>query len=275
VSVTSSQDILTRPVAPTELRFAYGADANHFGDLRLPSTASPGPYPVVIVLHGGFWRARYNLEHIGHLCSALSAQGMATWSLEYRRVGQAGGGWPGTLQDVALGAAHLGSLAQRYPLDLARVVAIGHSAGGHLALWLAAHQQRAVVEVDIARLPFAFTGIVSLAGVADLRLAARLGLGSGAVEALLGGSAERYPERFAAASPRERLPLGVPQRLVHGADDEPVPIEVARSYCAAAAAAGDDVTLTALPRTGHFEVIDPLSHAWPPVLAAVTAALQT
>src|SRR5947209_17499812 len=133
-------------------RIAYGSDPLQFGDLRVPQ--EEGLHPVVIVIHGGFWRANYDLEYIGHLCAELTRQGLATWSLEYRRIGNPGGGWPGTLDDVRTGAAHLEKIAAERSLDLKRVVAMGHSAGGHLVLWLA--KQNAIV----------LRGIVALAPVA-------------------------------------------------------------------------------------------------------------
>src|SRR5438045_2758869 len=120
-------DILTSPAPRADARLPYGPDPLHFGDLRLP--ARPGPHPVVLVVHGGFCRARYDLEHTGQLCAALTAEGLATWNVEYRRIGNAGGGWPGTFQDVALAACHLRELAPKYNLDLEHVVALGHSAG--------------------------------------------------------------------------------------------------------------------------------------------------
>src|SRR5215831_7399122 len=132
-------DILQLPLPSRGERLAYGADPLQFGELRLPRGS--GPFPAAIVIHGGFWRAAYNLDHIGHLCIALNAEGVATWSLEYRRLGDAGGGCPGTFDDVATGARHLSSIAGRYNLDRKRFVAVGHSAGGQLALWLAAEQE--------------------------------------------------------------------------------------------------------------------------------------
>src|SRR5260221_7053344 len=131
-----SQDILTLPPPKANARIPYGADPLQFGDLRLPS--SPGPHPTVIFIHGGYWRNAYNLDHAGHLCAALARAGAATWSIEYRRIGDPGGGWPGTFDDVLHGAEHLAKIGQRYNLDLRRLVASGHSAGGQLVLWLAA-----------------------------------------------------------------------------------------------------------------------------------------
>jgi len=266
------RDILDRPPPPADLRSAYGTEASQFGDLRLPSGA--GPHPVVIVIHGGFWRAQYDLLHIGHLCAALTAAGLATWSLEYRRVGEPGGGWPGTLQDVALGSAYLVELARQHPLDLERVVAIGHSAGGQLSLWLAAHSHTPIEAANARPLGYTLRGAVSLAGVVDLRRAAALGLGNRAAEAMLGGSPDAVPDRFTAASPREHLPLGVPHVLIHGQDDDTVPIDLARTYFTAASHCGDQVHLHALPSTGHFAVIDPRSAVYPVVESAVRGLIH-
>jgi len=252
--------VLTIPILdltppPADARIPYGDAPEQFGDFRLPKGA--GPYPVAIVIHGGYWRSAYGLEHIGHLCAALTRAGVATWSLEYRRIGDPGGGWPGAGDDVLRGAEYLRMLAQRYPLDLTRVVAVGHSAGGQLALWLAAQH----------KLPL--RGVVSLAGVADLRRGWELGLSRGAVAELLGGSPQEHPERYRQASPMELLPLGVPERLLHGTRDDVVPIEISRRFQAAAAAAGDNTRLIELPDAGHFDLIDPRTHAWGSVEAAV------
>ncbi len=238
----------------TGTRIRYGEDPNQFADLRLP--AGPGPHPAAIVVHGGFWRAAYGLDHIERVAEALPAIGVATWNIEYRRIGQPGGGFPGTLDDVLHAASHLATLDA--PIDLARVVALGHSAGGHLALYLA------------ARKPIPLRGAISLAGVADLRLAAELELSRGVVaREFLGATPREAPERYRAASPIEMLPFGVPQRLIHGDRDDIVPIEIARRHAEAAQAAGDDARLIALPGVDHHQVVDPAASPWPTILAAV------
>jgi len=260
----SAASILDLTPPPADARIAYGQAPQQFGDLRLPKGAGPDApaVPVAIVIHGGYWRSAYGLEHIGHLCAALTRAGVATWSLEYRRIGDPGGGWPATGEDVVRGAEYLRTLAQRHPLDLTRVVAIGHSAGGQLALWLAAQH----------RIPL--RGVVSLAGVSDLRRAGELGLSRGIVAELLGGTPQEQPERYHQASPIELLPLGVPEWLLHGTKDDVVPIELSRRFQAAAAAAGDDARLIELPDAGHFELIDPRTHAWAQVEAAVLDLLK-
>jgi acetyl esterase/lipase len=250
-----SNDILSLAPPPAYERVPYGSDAHQFGDLRVPS--GRGPHPVAIVIHGGYWRARYDLTEVEHLCEAVTRQGLATWSLEYRRIGNPGGGWPGTLDDVRTGAAHLEKIAAERALDLKRVVAMGHSAGGHLVLWLA--KQNAIV----------LRGIVALAPVADLRRAWELKLSETVVADLLGGSPQDLPDRYRSASPIELVPLGVAQRVLHGTNDDVVPLEISRRYVAAAKKSGDDSKLIEVPGAGHFELIDPQSSAWPVVKEAV------
>lgn len=209
-----------------------------------------GPHPVAVVLHGGFWRRRYDRTLMHGLARDLAAFGWAAWNLEYRRLGLfAGGGWPQTFEDVSAGIDHLTSLAA---LDLETVVVIGHSAGGHLALW-AASRERPRVRV---------THVVAQAGVSDLREAARQGLSGNAAVELLGGGPEERSGRYEHASPLERVPLGVPQLLVHGEEDGIVPLSMSLRYHDAALAAGDPVYLVVLPATGHFEHLDPSSDAW-------------
>ena len=250
------------PVNPVSS--SYGAAPQQFGELRLPE--GTGPHPVVVFLHGGFWRARYDLAYARPLCDMLTAQGFATWNLEYRRVGQLGGGWPGTLHDVAAGIDHVRTLAMQHPLDLAQVIAMGHSAGGHLALWAAARHRLPVGNELATSDPLPIFAAVSLAGVTDLRLGAQLRLGNGAVQDFLGGEPEDVPERYDAASPRVLLPLGVRQVLVNGADDDIVPSILSTTYHAAAVALGDLATLHVLPNVEHFAVAEPQTVAWATIM---------
>ena len=265
-----SEEILDRAAPEDARRIAYGEDVNQFGELRLPS--GEGPWPLAICLHGGFWRAQYDLVHLGHLCAALAAAGIATWNVEYRRVGHEGGGWPETFLDVGRGTDYARELAREYPLDLERVITVGHSAGGHLALWVAGRRRVPAGSEIASAEPLPLHGAVALAGVVDLARAHALGLSADATGDFLGGSPETVPDRYAAASPRALLPLGVPQLLVHGTVDDSVPFELSEGYVEAARAAGDEATLLALPGTGHFELIDPLSREWPAILAAIRGA---
>lgn len=255
----AGQDVLERKPPPADVRIPYGADPNQFADLRVPP--GTGPHPLVINIHGGFWKAAYGLDHNGHLCEALRQKGVATWSLEYRRIGQPGGGWPGTGEDVRAAAEYALNLPKNHPIDPSRVISMGHSAGGHLALWLA------------AELPW-LQGAISLAGVADLRKAYALQLSQGIVKTFLGGSPEEQPDRYRQASPIERLPLRKRTVLIHGEKDSIVPIDIARGYEAAARKAGDRVQLLALADTGHFELIDPLLPQWRKVEASVLEMLR-
>jgi acetyl esterase/lipase len=239
----------------------YGDAPDQVADLLLPG--GPGPHPVVVLVHGGFWRAAYGRDLMEPLAADLAGRGWASWNVEYRRVGQPGGGWPGTAADVAAALDHLAAVGPRARLDLERVVAVGHSAGGHLALWLAcrpglpagAPGAGPVVRVAAA---------VSQAGVADLAAGCRLS--NGAAVDLLGGRPDEVPDRYRLASPSERVPIGVPQLLVHGLDDDTVPVDQSRRHAAAARAAGDRVELVELPGVGHMDVIDPASPAWAAVV---------
>jgi acetyl esterase/lipase len=247
----------------------YGDERDQVGDLRLPGIDGDGPFPVAVFLHGGFWRERWERDTIEPLAIDLARRGFATWNLEYRRVGPYGGGWPNTCQDVADGIDKLAELAREYPLDLERVILVGHSAGGHLALWAvkrlgvsgAAHVDPVLV--------------VSLAGVADLEEGARRGLGDtgNGTEDLMGGPPEQRAEAYAAASPIRALPLGVPQLVVQGRlDNIPDLVDMSRLYAAAASAAGDQVEFVELDDADHFHLIVPTSHAWPPVLERIQRA---
>jgi acetyl esterase/lipase len=249
-----NREILDREAPPADFRISYGPEPRQFGDLRVPRPGS-AKHPVAVVLHGGFWRSRFTLDYMGHLCRSLQRAGIATWNLEYRSVGDAGGGWPGTFDDAAAGAAHLSEIADEHHLDVARIVTVGHSAGGQLALWLASKQ--------LSR------GCVSLGGVAALKRAWELGLSNSVVAELLGGGPNEVPERYRAADPIELVPLGVPQRLFHGQGDTIVPLEIAERYAEAARAKGDDAKVIALDG-GHFEPVEPETNQW---AAAVKAEI--
>jgi len=248
----------------------YGGSAEQVGELWPAAPGDPGgrgdpagpdaPRPVAVLVHGGYWRARWRLDLMHGVAADLQRRGVAVWNLEYRRVGSAGGGWPGTFEDVAAGFDALDDLAGRYHLDLDRVAVIGHSAGGQLALWLAG---RARLERGPGARPRLLPALaVALAGVCDLVEAARRHLSEDAVVELLGGRPEERPEAYRLGSPAALLPLGVPQVLVHGTADASVPFEISERYTAAARAAGDTCELLALDGVDHFALIDPASAAW-------------
>lgn len=240
-------------------RSFYGSGTLQFGDLRVPDGVPSSP--VAVVIHGGFWRNRYGLDYIVPVCEALTAAGIATWNLEYRRLGDSGGGWPGTFEDVRAGAEHLKSLSSEFQLDLNRVVAVGHSAGGHLAFWLASEKN-------------SLSGAVSLAGVLDLRRTWELGLSDNVVAQFLGGSPEEVPDRYDFASPLERLPIGIPQKLFHGTADTSVPYEISERYARTAKSRGDDAELIAFEGAGHFEVVDPRTKEFERIREIIVSMLR-
>jgi acetyl esterase/lipase len=240
----------------------YGRARCQFGELFRPS--AEGAFPVAVVLHGGFWKAQYGRKQTRALCADLAARGWAAWNVEYRRLGRlSGGGYPRTLDDVAAAVDHLADMPAHkerqslFRFDLTRVVAIGHSAGGHLAAWLATRERARV----------AVSGVVVQAGVVDLRLASELRLSNGVVHRLLGGAPGEVPERYASASPAERLPLGVPALLTHGGRDDIVPPVMSERFADAARAAGDDVELVLEPGEGHYGHLKPDNPMWRAVTA--------
>ncbi len=247
----------------------YGSAPRQHIELTKP-TDGTGPVPVVVLLHGGFWMSAYDLGLMRPLVPSLVAKGWAVANVEYRSVGDHGGGWPGTLDDAA---AAIDALAgtEEVGLDVTRVVVLGHSAGGQLAVWLAGRHRlpSGAPGADPKVRPI---GVVAEAGVLDLVAAADQGLGGGAVTALLDGSPSTVPDRYAIASPVARVPIGVPVVLVHGPDDGVVPLDQSTHYRDVATRAGEDVTLTEVPGD-HFALIDPTTTAGAAALAAVSRLL--
>ena len=248
---------------PPARQIAYGDHPDQVGNLHLPT--GEGLWPTVVLIHGGFWRWGWDRTLMTPLARDLAARGFAVWNIEYRRVGQEGGGWPGTLEDAAAAADAVVELPE---VDADRVVTVGHSAGGHLALWLAA-RHRIAPRAPGADPRVRLRGAVAQAGVSDLAACARAG--GDACRALLGGAPDDVPERYAAASPVALLPLGVPQLLVHGVRDDVVSPAQSRDYATAARAAGDTVDLLEFAEADHFDVIEESEPAW----AAVVDWLQT
>jgi len=254
------------PAYPCDATVAYGDDPNQFAALYLPST--PPPHRIVIVIHGGCWAAKYDAKPMGALCRALTREGVAVWSLEYRRNG-IGGEYPNVLLDVAAGADFLRTAASTYFLDLARVITIGHSAGGQLGLWLAARPGLPRTSCLFTDTPLPISGVVCLAGVIDLVDAAARKLCGDNLPLMMGGLPEGVPDRYQQASPMELLPIGVKQIHIVGDQDQMLP-NVHR-YAAAARDLGDDIDLITLPDTGHFELVDPTTAAWETVRASFLA----
>lgn len=259
-----------------QLGFAYGEEPGQVADLWPARRQEGALSPVVVVIHGGFWRPGYDRRLMEPLAGDAARRGWATWNLDYRVPGPSGGGWPGTFVDVARGIDHLAVMGGRHALDLRRVAIVGHSAGGCLALWSAARDG----------LPAGAPGghphvrpglVVSQAGVNDLIAGQQGGLGQGAVLNLMGepapalGSAVDPGNRYGIASPAERLPLRVPQVLVHGRNDNVVPLEQTTAYADRATAAGDDVTVLTIDGADHLDLIDPRHRSWLEVANRLTA----
>ncbi|ABF39684.1 putative lipase/esterase [Candidatus Koribacter versatilis Ellin345] len=236
-----TRDLLSIPPVPADRRVLYGDDPNQFFDLYLPDA----PHAVAMVIHGGFWRAKYDLLHVSHMCSVLAKSGVAVASLEYRRVGNSGGGWPGSYNDVRAGFA---AIRKHFGENL-KYVAIGHSAGGHLALRLA---------VDEPTL----SGVAALAPVAVLKTAYEMNLSNGAVEEFLGGSPAEIPGIYASACPSQH-PSTVQRILLHGDLDTDVPIAISKEFEAARQNDSGTVWFMKLEETEHMDLIDPESRAWP------------
>ena len=246
--MSDPREVLVRRVPPPDHTVRYGPDPDHVADLRLPADTPAGP--LVVFLHGGFWRAEYDRRHVGPLALGLADAGYPVACVEYRRLGQRGGGVPGTFDDILAAVAHVPeAVADRTGDTAGPPIVAGHSAGGHLALWAGCQAQ-----LEIA-------GVLALAPVADLALAYRLGIGDGAVADLLGGGPDDEPARYAYAQPRRP---DCPATIVHGVADDIVPIEVARGY-----AARTGVPMVELSGVEHYAVIDPASAAWPAVLGAL------
>jgi len=264
-------DIMRLPARKADHRIAYGAETLQFGDLRLPP--GNGPFPVAIVVHGGCWISHFaNIDFMNPVADALTHMGIATWNIEYRCVDQVGGGWPGTFTDVGQAVDYLRTLAEHFPLDLQRVLMLGHSAGGHLGHWAAARHRLPKDSPLAASNPLPIHGVLNLGGTGDVKpflaLQERV-CNDTPINKLIGGTPEEVPERYRQASPIELLPLGIRQVMLVGEHDESVPSELSRQYAEAGTAAGDDVTCTVIKNAAHFEIIAPGTAAWLEIEAMV------
>ena len=275
------EDILSRTPPAADHRLKYGGLDLQFGDLRVPKLPAGQRAPVVVFLHGGWWKAAYGLDYGGFLCDALKHDGVATWSIEYRRVGDAGGGWPGTFEDVAAGYDFLDVLAKSYPLDLSRMIVAGHSAGGHLAFWLAGRPhipEQGLLNELRRRRPM--RGLVALAGAVDLRLTIDL---SGwftfahdkhEVITFMGGTPAEEPDRYKAGNPGDLLPLNVPQWLVQGVEDDQIPSQLPVRWAERGRQIGERVEVEMISGADHFDIVDPQSGAWAKVRAVLLGSLR-
>ena len=239
-------------------RITYGKEPQQFGELRVPK--GDGPFPVVVVIHGGCWQNAFDHVYMTRLAARFTEHGVASWTIEYRRLGDEGGGWPGTFLDVAAATDALREIAPKSRLDLNRVYATGQSAGGQLALWLASRAKLPESSALYRKDPVAIRGVLGLAAITNL---AKYRIGPpnschSSVEPLLGGPPDKVSSRYAETSPSQRLPLGVPQIFIQGEKDPIVEADSVREYVEAAQKAGDHAVIFPLPEAGHFESCVPL-----------------
>ena len=259
--ITAAEAIAWAP-RPYDARIAYGADSLQFGELRLPTGS--GPFPVAVVIHGGCWLSIANNDYMDGVAQRLTRAGWATWNLEFRRIDEPGGAWPGIFRDVAAGTDFLRTLAQDQPLDLGHVVTVGHSSGGHLALWLASRSRIPAGEELHDDDPLPIQGVVSLAGIADLAQYQEMHVPAcgDTPSRLLGGASPTESPRTAQASPAALLPTDVPQLLITGDDDYAVPPAHGEAYAALAARTGQDAVHHVIAHSSHFEIVAPESRPW-------------
>ena len=280
---TSPLELIKQPAPPPNARIAYGKDPLQFGELRLPEGS--GPFPVAILVHGGCWSAKLgnlpdnvvSFELLRPMAAALAKAGIASWNLEYRRLGNEGGGWPGTYQDLSAGTDHLREIASRYHLDLQRAIAIGHSSGGQLAFWLGARRKLPKTSVLNAKAPLPLRGVISVDGPPDLeadRAIEKSVCGGPVVTQFVGGTPAEFPDRYREGASSGLLPIGVPQELLlasqHGQDW----IALFRQYLAAAEKSGDQIQMPIMDAAGHFDGLNPDSRAWNTLMASVQKLLR-
>lgn len=251
----SPSEVNNLPSKKADAVVQYGEDKLQFAELRLPE--GKGPFPVVIIIHGGCWYSPYaDLQNTAAIADALRNEGYATYNVEYRRFDNAGGGWPNTILDVGYAADYLRTLAEKYPLDLNNVVSYGHSAGGHLAFWLGTRNQRVEGDDLFIPNPLPIKGILGVGSINDLEEFEKIDTstcGEVVVVKLMGGKIGDEPQRYKEASPILNLPLGIPQILLTGESDKIVPKYLGNTYTEKALEAGDDVEHIIIENAAHHE----------------------
>ena len=264
-------DLLGRPMPKPTVRVAYGPLPDQFGELWLP--AGKGPFPLVVMVHGRCWRSSVaKLSIMNYAAEDLRARGVAVWNLEYRGFDRPGGGYPGTFQDVAAGADAARGLASHYPLKLDHIVALGHSAGGHLVFWLAARGRIAAASPLKAVHPLPIATAVSLGGLPDLavvRAAGEAACGVESVDRLVGPPTPGHADVYADTSPAELGRTATREILINGGDDTLAPPRMGRAYVARLRPTGQRVRQTTIASMGHVELITPGTPAWASAIAAV------
>lgn len=241
-----------------DARFVYGEDdALQYADLRIPSKRMPpSGYPVVVFIHGGAWQAKWSKQHTEAFVEALTEQGFATWDLEFRRIGHFGGGYPGTFTDIAEGTDYLKLVAESYPLNLDKVIAVGHSSGGHLALWLAGRHRLPESSLLFRPKPLALRGVVSIAGVNDLELSYEFGDRADVLTLIGADSLSSGRQRFAETNPARLQPLGVPQTLMIGDQDAQWRLKMTKHYAEQSISTGNMTKIVLVRGANHMDVVD-------------------
>ncbi len=261
------EDYIDFPVVAPDFAYKYGDHSDQFGELFLPETGDK--FPVIILIHGGCYREKYSLKPMGRMAGTLADEGFAVWSIEYRRAGN-DGDYPTMFLDAAQATDYLRNCPKADLLDLDNVITVGHSAGGHLALWVAGRHKLADSSALYLENPLAIKGAVALAPIADLIYGFEQGQCDGALTVVMGGEPEDAQQNYADGSPRELLPLGVPQTHIIGTEDTEM-MENTKPYIEAATQAGDTATLITVPDVGHFEIVDTMSDVWHIVRDAILA----
>jgi acetyl esterase/lipase len=269
-------DLLGRPRPAPDTTIAYGSDRFQKVDVWLP--AGKGPFPIVLMVHGGCWTTSIaDRRLMNWIADDLRDEGVAVWSIDYRGVDRPGGGYPGTFADAAMASDALLANAAHFDLDAGHIVAVGHSAGGHLALWLAARSKLPISSPLHNAQPLPIAHVISLGGLPDLEAVAASpdnGCGTDVIAQLVGAPSAAHPDIYADTSVPRLLPIGVPQDLVNGHEDAIVPMRLATSYVAQAKKAGDAANLHIVPATGHVELVAPETAAWAEAKRLIHAALK-
>ncbi len=258
-----------RPRPQPTRTVAYGSDPLQYAQLWLPE--GPGPYPVVVLIHGGCWTTSIaDLTYFNYAAEDLRQRGLAVWSVEYRGVDKPGGGYPGTFQDVSSALQRLVQEAPAANLSLAHLVVAGHSAGGHLALWAAGQHKIAADSVLHTDHPVPIAAVVDIAGIPNLKTDTNTACGAEVIGQLTGAPTVARPDVYADTSPAALLPLGVRQVVIHGVDDITVAPAIGEAYAATASAAGDSVLVVLTPGD-HVDEVAPGEPAWAEVADTIVA----
>lgn len=275
---TSPVQLVQQTTPPANERLSYGKNLLQFGELRLP--AGTGPFPVVILVHGGCWEVKLgtlpesvtSFELLRPIAAALATGGIASWNVEYRRLGNEGGGWPGTYQDLSSATDYLRELAPRYHLDLHHVIALGHSSGGQLAVWLGARGKLPKSSILYTSSPLPLNGVVSVDGPPDLeadRAIDQSSCGAPVIAQFVGGTPAEFPDRYREGSASGLLPIGTKQEIFVSTTLGEKWSTLFKQYAAAAAKAGDPVRLLTMDGANHFDGINPQAPAWQAVVASI------